>query len=70
MDRSEWRSFKHWLNTANERELNARKKDLRAVRDDFDSAEVRGEAARCIRLIEEEQLARAAVRRYQVGRHR
>ena len=58
MDKEEWKSFFRFLDEANEEELRARLDKAREVLTIVRSPEVRSEARRVVRLLEQELLTR------------
>lgn len=61
MDKEEWRSFLRWLDQANVEELRQRKAKLAALRRDLDDRDIKADASRMIRLIDQDLLARSGI---------
>jgi hypothetical protein len=61
VDKEEWKSFLRWLDQASAEELRIRKSRLTALRRDLDDRDIRADANRMIRLIDQDLLAREGV---------
>jgi hypothetical protein len=68
MDRQEWQSFFRWLEQAGSEELRQKKDRITALCRDIDDRDVKSDARRMIRLIDQERLARESVAQRSTGR--
>jgi hypothetical protein len=68
MDRQEWHSFFRWLEQAGSEEQRQKKDRIAALCRDIDDRDVKSDARRMIRLIDQERLARESVAQRLTGR--
>jgi hypothetical protein len=61
MDKQEWKSFFRWLDEAGSEELRRKKARIAALCRDIDDRDVKADARRMIRLIDQDLLARESV---------
>lgn len=68
MDRQEWKSFFRWLDQADAEELRQKKARIAALCRHIDDRDVKADARRMIRLIDQDLLARESVARRSTGK--
>ena len=61
MDKQEWQSFCRWLDQASAEELRHRKARIAALCRDIDDRDVKADARRLMRLIDQDLLARESL---------
>jgi hypothetical protein len=68
MDKQEWKSFFRWLDEADSEELRRKKARITALCRDIDDRDVKADARRMIRLIDQDLLARESVAQRSTGK--
>jgi hypothetical protein len=68
MDKEDWKAFFRWLDQAMSEEMRQKKDKIVALCGEIRSADVKSDARRMIRLIDQELLARESVARWSTGK--
>ena len=68
MDKAEWKSFLRWLDSASAEELRQKKVRIAALCRDIDDRDVKADARRMVRLIDQDLLARESLAKRPTGR--
>jgi len=68
MDKQEWKSFFRWLDQADAEELRQKKARIAALCRDIDDRDVKADARRMMRLIDQDLLVRENVAQRSTGK--